>query len=160
MLFSVLVKATGHMSDCGYGDLTLSELVTACRAAGLDCDDEPSVPGDSEYSYLWDKGGKEPGSPWEGLQDFQASGILTRKEFDRLVDDLGAFAEDYLTMGTLGGPLGLRYVPDIPFEIESDRLIVSMRVTPVPKWELRNPRTGREGNWNRVRRATVAVYGA
>jgi len=98
---------------------------------------------------------------WDA-QEIQVAGILDKKAFSRWLDDLGAFAEDCQTLGTLGGPLsdGMPYVvPDIPFRMESQILIESIRATPIPTDHKGEPLRGDQHTWDRLRKATLAVYG-
>lgn len=115
-------------------------------------------------NWVWERWGKEDSynpqghilagsSWWATASDYQASGILTREEFEKLRDDLGAYASCCETLGTLGGPLGFGIVPDIGYEVETQAVIITMRVTPLldvkPK----------EGRWERVRKAVLACHG-
>lgn len=157
MRFSIVATFTGKMDDRGY-EASLEDAIDAATGAGLDID-EPCEIGESEYSYL---AGESPDNEWyKGLQDVQASGILDRKQFERFIEDLGAYAEDCLTMGTLGGPLsgGMLYcVPDISFMMESSRLIESIRVTPIPsKYEPSGQCN--ERTWDRLRAVMLKLYG-
>ena len=159
MKFSVVAQFTGVMPehDDNYYpcDTTLNDCLHAARAAGLDVD-EPSEPGDSEYSYLAEEGS---GNDWfEKLQDCQASGIIERDKFTEFVESIGAYAEDCETLGTLGGPLG-SIVGDIPMRCESQVLIESIRVTPVPCNSNGEFLAGDERTWDRVRSAFISVYG-
>ena len=165
MQFSFLGKFTGVIDDEYWPcDLTLSDAMRICRAAGLDCDDEPGEIGDSEYAYLADESPDHysvhmPDNWFSRLQDFQASGIIDRDTFTRLIDDLGAYADSCETMGTLGGPANpIGLAPDISFEIESQALIASVRVTPLPSADTCDESTGAD-RWERVRAAVLSVYG-
>lgn len=91
-----------------------------------------------------------------------ASGVLGKARFKRLIDDLGAYASDVETMGTLGGPLsgGMpTIVPDVDFVIESPLLIACIRVTPFPTDGKGEPLAGNEQTWPRLRRAMLSVFG-
>ncbi len=162
MKFSVVASFTGvlpeHDSSYYPCDVTLTDAIRACETAGIG-ESEPSEVGDSEYSYLADE--SEKPNWFEHLQDYQASGIVDRETLTRLIDDLGAFAEDCETMGTLGGPLAPwgGIVADIPFRIESQVLIECIRVTPIPCGTDGEPLKGDERTWDRVRAAMLAVYG-
>ncbi len=69
---------------------------------------------------------------WDRLQDLTVSGIVDRESFENFLREIGACAEDCLTMGTLGGPLG-GIAPDVSFTVEAQELIASIRVTPLPE---------------------------
>jgi hypothetical protein len=142
---------------------------------------KPSEPFDSDYAYL----AKEGGIPrrvlnrledtrgdvrfqmiaklrerfpreafWVSISDVQMSGIFDRDTLFDFLSNIGAQFEDCNTLGTLGGPLG-GMVPDFPFQVESQVLISSIRITPVwcewqeDRWEpLELPS---ENLWERIR---------
>lgn len=82
----------------------------------------------SEYDYLAEQGLED----WNKARQWMGSGILTRVEFEALVEDLGVYASKTQTMGTLGGPLDpIGWVPDVSFENSWDGSIVCMRATPI-----------------------------
>lgn len=87
---------------------------------------------------------------WDELRNIQVSGIVPFGQAMAYLDHIGAIFEDCETMGTLGGPLGIGIVPDIPFMIESALVIGSIRITPFwsdgDDW---TPLT--EASWERVR---------
>lgn len=95
-------------------------------------------------------------------RDLTVSTVMDRETFSRWIDGIGAFAEDVETMGTLGGPLSGGFpslVADISFRMESSALIESVRVTPFPSFEPQSDVCNRPENWERVRSATLAIYG-
>ena len=87
---------------------------------------------------------------WDELRNIQVQGIVTFGQAMAYLDHIGAVFEDCETMGTLGGPLGIGIVPDMPFRIESALVIGSIRITPFwsdgDEW---TPLT--EASWERVR---------
>jgi hypothetical protein len=118
---------------------------------------EPSEPFDSEYSYLAKEGPipreilnrlsdvsgetrfqicrklkeKFPREAfWACMSDIQMSGIFDRETVFKFLDSIGARFETSQTMGTLGGPMG-GWCPDFAFNVESQVLISSIRITPV-----------------------------
>lgn len=87
---------------------------------------------------------------WDELRNIQVEGIVPFGQAMAYLDHIGAIFEDCETMGTLGGPLGLGIVPDIPFEIESALVIGSIRITPF--WSTGDDWTPlTESSWERVR---------
>lgn len=152
MLFSVVATFTGWLDDKYWPcDTTLQDVINAIEAAGMDA--EPSEPGDSEYAYLAEESDDDQ---WSNLQDVMICGVMNRETFTSFVEDIGGWASDIGTLGTLGGPLGLGIVPDIVIEIESQALISSVRVTPVPS---NDTVEYTEERWERVRTAFLTVYG-
>lgn len=160
MHFSVVATVSGIPDRCHAYDLCYNDCKRAFEASGLAMDE--TEPGDSAYSYLAEEDGtSEFWQEWgEKVQDLTASGIIKRSVFTELVKSLGAYAEDVETLGTLGGPLGLGLVADIVFEVESQEVIVSMRVTPIPCHPVTGEfLTGNKLSWPRIRKAMLAVYG-
>lgn len=87
---------------------------------------------------------------WDELRNIQVEGIVPFGQAMAYLDHIGAVFEDCETMGTLGGPLGIGIVPDIPFEIESALVIGSIRITPF--WSTGDDWTPlTESSWERVR---------
>ena len=115
---------------------------------------DSTEPGDSEYGYLAEEG--SPSADWFAqMHDTTVSGVLDRAGFYDFVDATGCYAEDCLTLGTLGGPAcpwGI--APDINMVMESQHVIASIRVTPLPE---RGVLT--EANWERVRAAFLRIFG-
>ena len=135
--------------DCPEGCDCAEKATEAYREA---CEAEHGI--NPERPPLWWQWG------WEA-QDLQASGIIDREAFDRLIDDLGAIAEDVQTLGTLGGPANpIGIAPDIDFRIESEGLISTVRVTPLPDRARQSDRPLDEGDWQRVRSAMLSCYGS
>jgi hypothetical protein len=93
---------------------------------------------------------KEEWKAWDELRNIQVQGVVTFGQAMAYLDHIGAIFEDCETMGTIGGPLGLGIVPDVPFRIESALVIGSIRITPFwtngDDW---TPLT--EASWERVR---------
>jgi len=186
MKFSVLATVVGLPDERDYSELDYADAKKAFGSSGLDVDE--SEPGDTDYEYFAHEDGIEDEQlaeirahirilgdgvtysvksySWSSRiaiegRTLTASGIIGKAEFTKLIDDLGAFAEDCQTMGTLGGPLsdGIpTCVPDIPFRFESRGLLESIRVTPVPCDRNGEPLSGDERTWDRLRAATLAVY--
>lgn len=140
-------------------DTTLADVIRAWQDATGEAT-EPSEPYDSEYSYLAREGAiperildrledargetryqicrklaeqypRE--SFWASICDIQVSGILDRATLFNLLDSIGAAFENCQTMGTLGGPLAPwgGIVPDFAFDVESQVLFASIRITPI-----------------------------
>ena len=165
MKFSVVAKFSGCEGPAW--DLTVKDVEReSVRRLGAQAVDV-TEPGDSEYAYLADEGSEE----WREAYDVTVSGLFDRETFDAWVDALYLRADDTETMGTLGGPLSMGCVPDIVFELREQWVIDSIRVTPViedrngeplPNME-RVPEEQRadvaERTWQRIRKATLAVYG-
>ncbi|MBM4076699.1 MAG: hypothetical protein FJ267_13805 [Planctomycetes bacterium] len=142
---------------------------------------EPSEPFDSEFSYCAREGSiprrildrlddargetrfqicrklkeKFPREAfWACISDIQMSGMFDRKTAFGFLDSIGARFETSQTMGTLGGPLGLGIVPDFAFNVESQVLISSIRLTPVlckvlESGDLEPVRAPSEDQWER-----------
>ncbi len=185
MKFSVLLTVTG-LPDRSYQEIDYGDVKRAVEKSGLDVSE--GEPGDHDYVYLAKEDGMEDEEleeirahlrilgdgvtydlkkfSWSerlGIEgrELTASGIIGKKAFRQLIDDLGAQADDCQTMGTLGGPLsgGMPYcVPDISFSIGSCSLLDSIRVTPVPCDRNGEPLEGDERTWDRLRSATLAVF--
>lgn len=83
--------------------------------------------GPSEYRYLADEGCEY----WKNAQEWKGAGILTRPEFEALVEDLDAYSSRCHTGGSLGGPLGPWVVPDVDFSSDSRSSIICLRATPI-----------------------------
>lgn len=87
---------------------------------------------------------------WDELRDIQVEGVVPFGQAMAYLDHIGAVFEDCETMGTLGGPLGIGIVPDIPFMIESALVIGSICITPF--WSTGDDWTPlTEASWERVR---------
>lgn len=157
--FSVVASFTGEhpdlMKDYYPCDTTLRDVIREWPVKG---ELEPSEPFDSEYNYLAREGNEVPRKVldrleeaagetkfqmcrairekydrtfWTRIADVQGSGIFDRKTLFGFLDSIGAYFEDCGTMGTLGGPLGIGIVPDFAFNVESQCLIASIRITPI-----------------------------
>jgi hypothetical protein len=169
--FSVVATFTGVLDDDWHPcDLTLSDVLQACAGPFGAGEDDLCEIGDSEYDYLAEESGERDPEDWFAkLQDLQVSGILDRPTFDAWVNDLGAFPDGCPTLGTLGGPISLGCVWDTNWEIESQLLIASIRVTPLPDVEFKFPvcdtpahevacQKKAERIQQRLERAILAVY--
>ena len=126
------------------------------------------------YCYL-DEG--EEGT-WFHSRRGGGSGILTRTQFETLVEKLGVCASSTETLGTLGGPLsgGMPYcVPDVAFESNDPTAVLSLRATPFiggPRDLVPDPPsnvTGEKGRhawqqawvdrrWDNIRKATIQLF--
>lgn len=124
----------GEFSPC---DTSYDDAKRASEKAGLSIDE--TEPGESEYAYLATECGEpdDEDSWWykwkRGVQDLTVSGVIPWEAFREWCDEIGAFPEDCLTMGTLGGPLSGGFpslVWDIPFRCESQVIVESIRATP------------------------------
>jgi len=180
LAFSIVATFSGEhprLSEWHPCDTTLSDVLKAWP--GLET--ALSEPFDSEYAYLAKEGSiprrildrledargetrfqicrklkeKFPRKAfWACISDIQMSGIFDRKTAFGFLDSIGARFETAQTMGTLGGPLGLGVVPDFAFNVESQVLIASIRVTPVlckvlESGDLEPVRAPSEGQWER-----------
>ena len=136
MNYAVLITVDGNTFDNSW-DTDLNHIINVCKGIHSDSwhpDDEPSEPGDSEYTYnadvyghdglmacaisamqdsggnarlaQWmdDRWGVDGDVWWATLSTYQASGILTREQLTELCDNIGLIASGCETMGTLGGP--------------------------------------------------------
>jgi hypothetical protein len=137
----------------GSHEITLSDVIRHWPESEV----EPSEPFDSEYSYLAKEGPipreilnrlsdvsgetrfqicrklqeKFPRECfWTSISDVQMSGIFDRETVFKFLDSIGASFETSQTMGTLGGPIG-HWSPDFAFNVESQVLISSIRITPI-----------------------------
>jgi len=91
------------------------------------------------------------------LEEGSIVAILDRDQFDDFVKNCGLHAEDVQTLGSLGAPgFGVGWAPAISFISDDPVAIQSAYVTPLP--EVRREH-GRDGDWDRVRRAVLGVYG-
>ena len=187
---SVVATFSGYDPDGFTHETTISDIIKTCESykdKGLRVD--VTEPGDSEYLYLAKEDGRkcsecrngqietEDGedsttcekchgsgynSPWSALQDVTVSGIMTHENFESWIQEIGAFATEDNTMGTLGGPLsdGMPYcVPDINFRMEERYIIESIRVTPFidRDGELTYPKN--EQQWERIRASVIHAFG-
>jgi hypothetical protein len=104
-----------------------------------------------EYDYL--------GDDWANHKHRKWAGILTRPQFEALLDDTGMWAESTETMGSLGAPgFGFGLAPAISFRNDDPQAIQGMYVTPIPCVD-------RVGGWTerdfeRIKRAIVHQYGS
>ncbi len=177
--FSIVASFSGEHPDlCEWHpcETTLPDVLKAWPGGEV----EPSEPFDSEYQYLAKEGSipraildrlddvrgetrfnicrklKERfGSEafWACISDVQMSGIFDRETAFKFLDSIGAGFETTQTMGTIGGPLG-HWCPDFAFNVESQVLISSIRVTPVlcvvsESGELEPVRPPSEWQWER-----------
>jgi hypothetical protein len=192
LYYSVVASFTGWYADPRYwpSDVTLRDVCNVLRRLKLPF--TRTRQGDSEYSYLAEEDtvgfpeeyrkryrnrrpvNEEPfPSKWDffrRLSDVDVSGILNHSQLVVLTDDLGLYATNTKTMGTLGGPLSSwgGVVPDICLESDSSVLICSVRVTPFcPEWDRFSGEKMRERfgddariNWyNRVRSRFIRQFG-
>ncbi|MFA5572180.1 MAG: hypothetical protein WDA42_03660 [Candidatus Bathyarchaeia archaeon] len=160
MMFSMVASFTGVLNedfdDGRYRyDCDLDDIVQLCKQHNIPYD--ITEEGDSEYSYLAEE---SPEEEWfQHLRDVTIGVFLERKQFKAFVEDLGAYAEDCQTMGTLGGPLGYGVVPDIPMRMKSSQILDSIRVTPCPLVNGEPIHLDTEEKWDRVREAFLEAYG-
>ena len=177
--FSIVASFSGEHPDlCEWHpcDTTLPDVLKAWPGLPV----EPSEPFDSEYQYLAKQGsipraildrlddvrgetrfqicrklkekfGRE--GFWACISDVQMSGIFDRETAFKFLDSIGAGFETTQTMETIGGPLG-HWCPDFAFNVESQVLISSIRVTPVlctvsESGELEPVRPPSEWQWER-----------
>ena len=85
--------------------------------------------------------------------------ILTRKQFEKFIQDTGLFAKDVETMGSIGAPgFGYGCVPAISFCNDDPAAIQSAYVTPFPSFEGTTGVSDSEKNWQNIRTAVIAQY--
>jgi hypothetical protein len=85
-------------------------------------DEEERIQAEEEQGDNWEQ--------WDELREIQVKGVVTFEQAVEYLEHIGAIFEDCETMGTLGGPLGLGIVPDMPFRVESQLVVSSIRITP------------------------------
>lgn len=144
MLFSVIYEFDVPMES------SVRRYAFRCRSLRLTerADGEPS----EWCSDIW--GGK--------VKHRKYAGLLTRAQFDRLIEETGMWAETTETLGSIGAPgFGYGLAPAISFRNDDPDAIQSMYVTPVPEVEPKRPVTRERGErvWDRVRNAVLTVYG-
>jgi hypothetical protein len=181
---SFIIEFVGVPDDYSYHEFCYRDVKRVFDQHGIDYSE--SEPGDTDYAYLAQEDNlseevcAEIRAHWRILgddvtyrkrdftwaqrigidgQEIKAMGVLNKRQFAALIDDLGAFAEDVQTLGTLGGPLSLGCVPDVSFRCESPCLIECIRVTPFPCNRAGEPLEGNEQTWDRLRGAMLAVFG-
>jgi len=138
MKFSVIYSV-----DCP-DDEDISDFVPP----DLDLWDETEGDNQYEYSYLEGRWAKGSHKKW--------CGILDREQFDKFIDHCGLVAERCETLGSIGAPgFGFGWAPAISFTSKNPDAIQSAYVTPLP--EVRRL-DGDENDWQRVRKAVLAVY--
>jgi hypothetical protein len=177
--FSLVASFSGEhpmLERWGSHEVTLSDVIRHWPGSEV----EPSEPFDSEYNYLAKEGPipraildrlddvrgetrfqicrklkeKFPREAfWACISDVQMSGIFDRKTAFGFLDSIGASFDTSNTMGTIGGPLG-HWCPDFAFNVESQVLISSIRITPVlcavsESGELEPVRPPSEWQWDR-----------
>jgi len=88
--------------------------------------------------------------------------ILTRKQFEKFLEQLCLTAEDVETMGSLGAPgCGLGFAPAVSFRGPDDPACeMNAYVTPLPEplKKKKKHRQLNEDDWKRVRRAILSLY--
>ena len=185
--FSIVVTVTGNLLDSRYrNDYTLRDFAKAIDA--VLGESKPTVPGNSEYHYLakenrmgdfksavveaLDGGNRDIAAWameryqddsdiwWATCSDYQNSGILGAREFFDMLNNADFRFEDCGTMGTLGGPLSIGCVPDVPFGTESQAAIVSMRATPFWENEAGEPQPVTDATWERLKKYYADPYQA
>ncbi len=108
--------------------------------------------GDEQYEYDYLEG------DWVGGRHRKLVGLLVRPHFEALVEDLGLYAEDVETMGSIGAPGLFPEVwcaPAIAFNGDDPEAIQSMYVTPIP--EVLGIGIDEE-RWERLRRVLIDHY--
>jgi hypothetical protein len=102
-----------------------------------------------EYGYLeglWSEGSHR-----------KYCALLNRHQFDAFVSELGLYAEDVHTLGSIGAPgCGYGCSPAISFTADDPDAILSAYVTPLPEVE---KELCDEHDWDRVRDVVLSVYG-
>lgn len=106
---------------------------------------------EDEEERMYEEDGAGGNFEWDELREIQVEGVVTFEQAIEYLEHIGATFEDCETMGTIGGPLGIGIVPDMPFKVESRLVVSSIRITPF--WADRNgewsPLT--EASWERLR---------
>jgi len=109
--------------------------------------------GDEQYDYKYLEG------CWKKGKHRKLCGILNRKDFDQLVEDLSMWADSTETMGSLGAPgFGMGWAPAISFIAEHYDAIMSMYVTPIPDCPPPEGDEALDRAWKRIKKAVVSVY--
>ncbi len=85
-------------------------------------DEQERIEAEAEQGDNWE--------PWDELREIQVEGVVTFEQAIEYLEHIGARYENCETMGTLGGPLGIGIVPDMPFMVESRLVVSSIRITP------------------------------
>ena len=106
-------------------------------------DEEERIKAEEEQGDNWEQ--------WDELREIQVQGVVTFEQAVEYLEHIGAIFEDCETMGTFGGPLGLVIVQDIPFRVESQLVVSSIRITPF--WVDGNGEWSAltEASWERLR---------
>jgi hypothetical protein len=156
MKYAVTASFSGVLNDEYMPCETSLDDVLSAWATYSNVVAEPSEPGDSEYAHLAEEGDD---NWWLKMSDVQMSDIFSKRDFESLIEDWGAYAEGVETMDTLGGPANpIGWAPDISFRIESRILIDSIRVTPIPKKEPESEQEARE-LWDNLRSKILKKWG-
>lgn len=106
------------------------------------------------------------GDLWDGkVKHRKLCAVLTRKQFERFLNDTGLFSENTRTMGSLGAPgCGFGLSPAISFRNDDPDAIQSAYVTPLPlAYKLKDLEEGprrqfTEEDFERVRSAILKLY--
>lgn len=107
-----------------------------------------------EYDYLE--------GAWEKGKHRKLIGVLTQEQFDEFVEELGLFAEDVETLGSLGVPWagcgGLGVAPAISFISEDPEAIQGAYVTPIPQCDPPEDEEEMREVWEELKRKIVEKY--
>ena len=107
--------------------------------------------GEGEYEYL--------GGSWVGGHHTKYAGILKKKEFEMLVEDLCLRADTTETMGIMGAPWtesGMGWSPAMNFEaLGAGPAIFSVYVSPLPL----STKEVTEELWEQLRAEVLEKYG-
>jgi hypothetical protein len=142
MMFSVIFSI-----DCPK-ETSIRSFIPPCRKAW------DMTEGDNQYGYGYLEG------RWTKGKHRKFCAFLTRKQFDKFVLKLCLRMENVQTMGSLGAPgLGFGVSPAFSFNGDDQDAILNAYVTPVPEFKPKHPeRTCGERNWDRIKKAMLAVY--
>lgn len=158
MKYAILATFNGVTWQRSGWETDLTDVVLASESAELEVD--VSGVGDTEYGYLAEQvpsswvdaammledddprlqaliekasekfGGSE--AFWAFGQQATVTGVLGWEDLERWLSDLGAYFETENTGGSLGGPANpCGWAPDVAFNLESQELVASIRVTPL-----------------------------
>jgi hypothetical protein len=114
--------------------------------------------GDEQYEFSYLEG------RWEKGTHRKWAGILTREQFDALVNQFGFCSERTPTGGSIGAPgFGYGWAPAISFNADDEDAIINMYVTPLPE-TIHSKREDFEGfsedAWDRIKDAVIRHYAA
>ena len=151
--YSIILTMDGPYGDGGwaFGEATdLRTLIADLRKNG-GRKWRVTEAGESEYDI-----GDDKGRPWRHRKYVA---ILTAAELKGLSDDMGLYASETETMGSLGAPgFGWGWSPAISFEVDSPYVSLSAYVTPVVLEGKGKRERFVEVDWDKLAKATRAKF--